>query len=85
MTDEQVLKAAIDHINAAYPDEKPVTVDDIMSNHIGLSDVSLVVDRGVKGGPKYIIPLGDLEPLTEAKLSPAKKQPARRRSARSKK
>lgn len=59
MEAEQILIAACAHVDC--------TPDRVLAHHIYDDYITLVVDRGIEGGPKYTVPLADLmtkqEPL----------------------
>jgi hypothetical protein len=71
MNDKQ-LKAVVDYINrhaAALHGVKPgkldvgpdLTVEMVKQASIQGSNVIVVADRGIKGTPKYVVPVKDLE------------------------
>lgn len=75
--DDKTKKACIDYINTnaaslhgvekKYLDIGPdVKVEDIVSANVLGDEAHLVVDRGVKGAPKYVIPLELLGQIKEA-------------------
>lgn len=59
---------------------KDITVDDIAKGpKEDGSDVILVVNRGIKGSPKYVIPMADVEAWAEQqKLSTRVKEVAKK-------
>lgn len=58
MKEGQILAAACAHVDC--------TLEQVLGHHIYEDYITLVVDRGIAGGPKYTVMLADLE-LPEAK------------------
>lgn len=87
MNDEQILALA-----CARVDAEP---DQVMSYRIYDEVIALVIDRGIKGGPKYILSLRELintpeepkaiepEPEPEPKPKPKRKSTRKKKAANS--
>ena len=53
MQEKQILAAACARVNC--------TLGQVLAYHIYEDRITLVVDRGIAGGPKYTVPLAELE------------------------
>lgn len=63
MEDERILAAACAYVEC--------TLSQVLAYHVYEDCIVLVVDRGIKGGPKYTVPLAELGtalPDDEAKM-----------------
>ena len=90
---DRLLQAACDYINEnaaeLHGTEKldlggDITSDNVMTSEVSDSHIVLVVDRGIKGAPKYTIPLAALEKARVAP-KPAAKPRAKKAAAKKKK
>jgi len=101
MADEnKILEAACAYINANARalhalDNKAdvaaitggdISADDIAAHHIGAEAVMLLIDRGIKGMPKYTLTLASLEAhRVSAKATDEPTAPSTKRRTRTKK
>ncbi len=88
--EKQILISAVAQINADNPDMQIVSVKDVLDYRVDSGLISLVMNRGVKGCPKYILTIDALPgpdqeiqgDIADETPQPKTKKPARQRSSK---
>jgi len=83
MSEQQILLAALAQVNAANQGD-PVGVGHVAKYRLTADSIILIIDRGIAGSPKHVIPLASLpEPKPDAKPKrQAKARASRKRKAK---